>query len=278
MMTNTVYDPVEDFGTLYDEVPAYAARRDVAFYVDEAARVGGDHGKVLELGCGTGRVLLPIARSGHDVMGVDASPAMLARCRARLAAEPAAVRERVRLVEADVRELNLEENVPGSAGRPGFAIAPFRILQHLLTPADQLRCLTAVHRHLADGGRFAFDVFNPNYRAIVADRSAEVEDTPERALPDGRFMRRAVRVTRVHWVDQTSEIELIYYVRRGDRVDRIVSAFRMRWYTAVEIEHLLARAGFRIAAMYGDFDRGPLRDDSPEIVLVAERANAAAMT
>jgi len=82
------YDAIPDFGLLYDSVPLYAARQDVGFYVEEArARAG----TVLEVGCGTGRILLPIARAGCSITGIDGSKQMLERCRAKLAAEPPAV-------------------------------------------------------------------------------------------------------------------------------------------------------------------------------------------
>jgi SAM-dependent methyltransferase len=234
----------------------------------------GRDGAVLDLGCGTGRLLLPLVRAGHSITGVDRSPAMLARCRERLAQESPDVRSRAALYEGDVRDFALPPpDHAGSADRDGFrlAIAPFRILQHLITADDQLRCLAAVRRHLAPGGCVAFDVFNPNFTLMAADRSAEAEDTPERPLADGRFFRRTARVLRVRWVQQVSDIELIYYLRTGDQVERIVQAFEMRWYTASELEHLLARAGFMLDAIYGDFARGPLRDGSPEIVVVAAR-------
>src|SRR5437879_12010831 len=90
------YETAADFGTLYDAVPAYAARADVAFYVAEATRVAREsRATVLELGCGTGRVLLPLARAGHDVSGIDASAAMLARWRAKLARVSGYMRDRV---------------------------------------------------------------------------------------------------------------------------------------------------------------------------------------
>jgi hypothetical protein len=82
-------------------------------------------------------------------------------------------------------------------------------------------------------------------------------------------VRRTVRVVAVHWHAQVSEVELIYYIREGEATQRVVQAFDMRWYTAIELEHLLARAGFRVEALFGTFDRQPLRDDSPEIVVVA---------
>jgi SAM-dependent methyltransferase len=268
MARETLYDVADEFGLLYDEVPAYAARTDVAFYQSLAAEAGAG-AAVLDVGCGTGRLLLPLARAGHAVVGVDASAAMLERCRAKLAAEPAEVRARVSLHQADARDFTVA--VPEGAAGFALAIAPFRILQHLVTPAEQLRCVGAVARHLAPGGRFAFDVFNPNVPVMTRDRSAESEDTPERALPDGRTMRRTVRVARVHWVEQVSDIELYYYLRAADGAERrVVQAFPMRWFWATELEHLLARAGLRVRAAYGNFDRSPLGDESPEIVVVAE--------
>jgi hypothetical protein len=150
-------------------------------------------------------------------------------------------------------------------------IAPFRILQHLTTIDDQLRCLAAIARHLKPGGRLVFDVFNPNFTYLVKDRSAETEDTPLFALPDGRTMRRASRVLRVRWHDQVSESELIYYVapRAGAAEVRYVQAFGMRWYLRAELEHLVARAGFQLEGFYGDFDRGPLTEPSPEMIVSA---------
>jgi len=103
------YDAIPDFGLLYDSVPLYAARQDIAFYVQEAAAV---RGPVLELGCGTGRILLPMARAGCTVVGLDNSRQMLACCRAKLAAEPAPVRARVTLHEHDVRDFDLGAKYP----------------------------------------------------------------------------------------------------------------------------------------------------------------------
>ena len=243
-MTSSSYDNIPDFGLLYDSVPLYAARPDVSFYVAEATAAAG---AVLEVGCGTGRILLPIARAGAPIVGIDPSSGMLARCRAKLAAEPADVRARVTLHQLEIREADL-----GNTFR--LVIAPFRVFQHIA-------------RHLAPTGRFIFDVFNPRFDALTSADGVEREDTPELRLPDGRTLRRGARVTRVRWVDQVSETELIYYV--GGK--RYIQAFDMRWYLAAELQHLLARAGFRVREMYGDFARGRLADGSPEIIVIAER-------
>jgi len=261
-MTGSTYDAIPDFGVLYDSVPLYAARKDIAFYVEEAASPG----PVLELGCGTGRILLPIARAGRTITGLDSSAQMLARCRERVAAEPA-LQSRVTLHHQDMQGFDLGATFP-------LIIAPFRVVQHLTRVEEQLGFLAAVRRHLAPRGRLVFDVFNPNFAALLGADGAEHEDTPEQRLPDGRTLRRTARVKRVRWADQVSEVELIYYVapRPGAPPERFVQGFDMRWYLPVELGHLLARAGFRISAMYGDFTRTPLVDGAPEQVVCAEPA------
>jgi len=250
------YDAIPDFGLLYDSVPLYAARQDVGFYLDEAKAAGDS---VLEVGCGTGRILLPIARAGSRITGIDGSKQMLERCRAKVAAEPAAVQSRVKLAQHDMRDFNLGEKF-------ALIIAPFRVVQHLTTIDDQLRFLATVARHLAPQGRLSFDVFNPRFDLLVGADGVEREDTPEQRLSDGRMFRRTYRVARVRWMDQVSEAELIYYVDGT----RYVQAFEMRWYLAAELRNLLARAGFRVREMYGDFARGPLVDGCPELVVTAE--------
>lgn len=250
------YDDIPDFGVLYDSVPLYHARTDVAFYVEEARAA---RGAVLEVGCGTGRILLPVARAGCTIAGLDGSRRMLERCREKLAAEPAAVQGRVTLHQCDMHDFDL-------GAQFALIIAPFRVVQHLTTIDAQLRFLAAVARHLAPSGRFIFDVFNPHFDRMTSADGVEREDTPEQRLADGRTLRRAYRVAKVHWVDQVNDVELIYYVDGA----RYVQAFEMRWYLPAELRHLLTRAGFRVREIYGDFARGPLGDGAPELVVVAD--------
>jgi len=261
---HSIYDDVPDFGLLYDSVPLYQVRPDVAFYVGEAVRSGGT---VLEVGCGTGRILLPVARAGCTVTGLDASELMLERCRELLAAEPAEGRARVTLHRGDARAFDL-------GARFGLVIAPFRVVQHMITIDDQLAFLDAVTRHLEPGGRLVFDAFYPNFAALLAADGTEHEDTPEQGLPDGRRFRRSARVNRVRWVDQVSEVELLYDLAPGpgQPFTRHVQAFDMRWYLPAELTHLLVRAGFRVTAIHGDMQGGALTDASPELVVFAERA------
>lgn len=268
VQTSASYDQIPNFGRLYDAIPAYGARKDVGFYLDIARRTGGP---VLELGCGTGRVLLPIARAGIPIAGVDGSRLMLDRCRERLAAETADVRDRVTLHHADAADFHDTARFP-------LVIAPFRVFQQIVTMEHQLAFLASAVRHLAPGGWFVFDVFNPNFRALATDRSQETTDTPEFTLDDGRSLRRTFRVPRVRWLDQVSEIEMLYYVTEPGKVtERFVQGFELRWYGRAELEHLLARSGLRATAIYGDFDGSAATDVSPDLVVHAEHTTGASL-
>lgn len=246
----------------YDHIPPYVARPDKDFYV-ECARAA--KGKTLELGCGTGRILIPTAAAGCDIVGLELSPHMLAKCEQKLRNQPREVQARVRLVQGNMTGFELGETF-------SLITAPFRSFQHLLTGEQQLACLGCVHRHLAAGGRFILDVFQVDLRWMKV-MEEEFEDFPETTLPDGRRLRRTVRTAGVHWAEQYNDVELIYYVTHPDgRQERVVQALPLRYFFRYEVEHLLARCGFRVAERFGDFDQSPLGDDSPEMIFVAEKS------
>jgi SAM-dependent methyltransferase len=253
---------VSRFPVEYDRVaaqwydPAYALLRDcagdTAFYHALAHEAGGP---ILELGCGTGRVLLPIARDGFDCVGLDASPAMLAVLREK---HPP---PNLRLVQARMQDFDL------SPARFGLIFSAFRPLQHLYTVADQLACLACVRRHLAPGAPFAFDVFAPDPARLAAEEEPWTEDA--RFESDGEEVVREVSITR-DLGTQTQTVRMRYRRRRGTTVTHeATEVFRMRWYWRYELEHLLARAGFRELVLYGGFDRRPFDHASAETVIVA---------
>ncbi|MBN1401990.1 MAG: class I SAM-dependent methyltransferase [Anaerolineae bacterium] len=250
---------------VYEHVVPYAQRPDINFWVEEAQASGGP---VLEIGCGTGRVLLPIARSGIAITGLDLSPHMLAVCQQRLAEEPAEVQARVHLVQADMRTFDLKRT---------FALItlPFRPFQHLTTVEDQIACLTVIRRHLQSDGRLILDLFNPSLPILARDDAGEeAGDEPEFTLPDGRRMRRTHRSVSKDLFNQINHVELIYYVTHPDgREERLVHAFPMRYLFRFEAEHLLVRCGFAVEALYADFCRNPYGSAYPgELIFVAGAA------
>jgi SAM-dependent methyltransferase len=246
----------------YDEIPFVKDRGDLTFYLDEAKQSGGP---ILELGCGTGRVLLPIAEAGHRVCGLDLSPCMLEKCREKLRGSSQEVRDRIRLVEADMIQFELGENFR-------LISIPFRPFQHLLSVEEHISCLRAAHRHLEPGGNLILDVFQADLKRLHDPLFLEESKQPwEFTLPDGRSIRLTDRIVAFHRAAQVNDVEQIFYVTHPDgRVERLVHAFQMRYFFRYEMEHLLARCGFRVVELFGNYDRSPLRDDSPEMLFLAE--------
>jgi SAM-dependent methyltransferase len=259
------YDEYFAIAELYDFVVPYRERADVGFFV-EAARASG--GPVLEVGCGTGRVLIPTARAGIEIVGLDLSPHMLGVCQERLKAESDEVRSRVRLVEADMRQFEL-----GQTFR--LVTLPFRPFQHLTTVEDQLACLACIRRHMAPGGRLILDIFNPYLPALVRQNfGEELSEEPEFSMPDGRKVIRRHKIASRDEINQVNYVELIYYVTHPDgRQERLVQAFPMRYLFRYEAEHLLARAGFEVEQLYADYDKSPFGSKHPgELIFVAGKA------
>jgi len=113
-----------------------------------------------------------------------------------------------------------------------------------------------------------FDAFNPNLALLAAAINPdETEDTPELSLPDGRRLRRAFRVLQKRHAEQCNDCELIYYLDERP----IVQSFAMRYFFRFELEHLIARSGFEVTALYGGFDRSAFGDNSPEMIFAAAR-------
>jgi SAM-dependent methyltransferase len=258
----SAYDRAPFVPELYDHVVPYATRKDGRFYL-EAARESA--GPVLELGCGTGRILIPTARTGIEIAGLDASVGMLEECRRRLQTEPPEVSRRISLHRGDMRDFDLGR-------RFRLVTIPFRPFQHLLTVEDQLACLGAIRRHLAPGARLVFDVFNPSIPNLAKPPDeAENGEEPPFTLPDGRTIVRWHRMIERDLITQVVAGELIYYVTHpSGRRERLVHSFRMRCIFRFEAEHLLERAGFSVEQVYADFDRSPYGARySGELVFVA---------
>lgn len=251
-----IFASIYDFE--YDEIVD-----DIPFYRDLALKAAGP---CLELGCGTGRVLIPVAEAGVEVVGLDLSPAMLKIAREKVAGLEPAVRQRIALVEADMKDFDLGDR------RFNLIYIPFRAFLHLLTTEDQLQALATMRRHLRPGGRLALNFFNPRID-VIAPRMTRRDSTPflERSTPlfgGERLIQWAW--SRYHPLTQIVENELIY-----DRVDadgklleRIYRRLVARWIYRFEAEHLFSRAGFTVEALYGDFNGRAFESDTDEQVWV----------
>lgn len=237
---------------------------DVPFYRDLAREAGSE---TLELGCGTGRVAVPLAEAGVRVAGVDLDPAMLERARTR--AEAARVADRTAWFRGDMTRLSLER-------RFRLAICPANTLLCLRSRTAQELALASAARHLEEGGRLALDVFHPP--VYLSDHPADGIRRVLRQGPDpstGRTTRWSVAVR--HSVAQqilvaANEIEV--YDGAGG-VERHAFEEVLRYCHRAELELLLEKAGLVVESVHGWFDRRPFDDTSRKIVIVATRSRAA---
>jgi SAM-dependent methyltransferase len=212
---------------------------DVAFYVEEAVTSGGP---VLELGVGSGRIAVPVAAAGIEVVGVDLSAGML-----EVARESAALAG----VTLDLRHGDMRD--PPVDGEFPLVIAPFRSLLHMETDADRRAALRAVRRYLVPKGRFVFDVFAPSREDIVETH--------------GRWLEREPGIwERADWNEATRTLILRV---RGEAAEAEMS---LAWLSVQEWKALLREEGFVVEKVYGWFDRKPWRGGEDSVYICRRRA------
>ena len=242
---------------LYDLVYSWYTL-DIPFYVEEARAAAGP---VLELGCGTGRVMLPILEAGVDIDGLDLEPAMIEALRRKAQAkglEP-------RLVVADMRHFTMPR-------RYALATIPFRAFMHLVTQDDQLRALRCIREHLEPGGALTLNLFYPNFAKMLEYEERRV---CEREFPHPR-LGHTVSVWNFTHYDRVRQLlrverEVLETADDGRIVARHAYGFRVRWIFRFEMELLLEAAGFTRIQVLGGFDRRPLAHTSDEMVWTAWR-------
>jgi SAM-dependent methyltransferase len=262
--------PYED-AVLYDW--EYRRRRDdVRFYCTLADERGGP---VLDLGCGTGRLMAPLLRAGHTVVGVDAAPTMLARAAARIGRLPAPARRRALLLRADMRGLAF-------APRFAFAVAAFHSIQHLDTDGDLARFFAGVARALMPGGWLAFDTFAPDARFLA--RATPRPRDRQRRWGMTRFTHPATK-QRIAYSEtyrlagQIVHMSLHYQPidgrgRKLGRERRVLLSHRQ--IEREKIDELLAAAGLRLIATWGGFDGRPIEPATEQQIFLAQKPASAA--
>ncbi len=237
---------------------AYRRRRhDVRFYVEIAEQLGGP---VLELGVGSGRVALALARAGIEVVGVDPSQAMLNRAAEKARELPKAKQAHLTLKRGDARRVRLKRLFP-------LVTSPFNVFMHLYTHRDLSQALATVRMHLAPRGRFVFDVLTPDLRAMVR-RPGRLLKGPAVVHPQTGRRYHYMEAFEYDSVRQVQMVSMIF--QDAERMDEMkIVPLSQRQFFPQELEALLHCAGFAIDARYGDFSRGPLTEESESQVIVA---------
>jgi len=221
-------------------------------------------GPILELGCGTGRVLLPILEGGHTVTGIDISPALLEIARKKT--RNMNHESHITLHQADLRTFDLPTK------DFAFAFCTSNTLMHLATQADQLAVLRNAYRHLRPGGLLLIDLFSPDVARLHAvNGMMELADQWDDPATGAQVIKWSVRT--VDWAEQIQETLFIYEeILPNGTTHRTVCPFTIRFLWRGEAELLLQSAGFTVEEVWGDFDGTPYHATSDHLILLAAKA------
>ncbi len=261
-MTLTGYES-EIVADYYDYAEPLNQRDDIAFFVNQAKQAGGN---VLELGCGTGRVLIPTAQAGISIIGLDLSTPMLNRCRQKLESLSSEIQYNIQLHQANMTDFDLGEQF-------SLITIPFRGFHHLISIEDQLACLQCVSKHLKPNGLLILDLFNPILQRILDEKEAHaIHNEPKVKIPDGRTIQRTQKNTSPNPNLQVVHAEHTYHITETDgSSNTFTTSYPMRYFFRYEIEHLLARCGFEIQSVYSDYQKATFDEFKPGEMLFLSR-------
>ena len=263
-MAEFVYD--EDVAARYDAaIPIPPG--EIELYLGLAREAQAQGLATLELACGTGRIAIPLAREGIDIVGLDNSPEMLAR-----AQDKSVGLKNVRWVEGDMRSADLGE-------RFGLVFIATGTFQLMLSMEDQMACLRCAYDHLAPGGRLAFEIANPDIVAMgewLTSKRGVLQRNPAR---DYTHPQTGLHVRAWGTIEYRTSEQL--EIRQGliEELDDDGVVVRrsysqpmtLRYLYRYETEHLLARCGFEVEALYGDVRKNEYRGSSPAMIWIGRR-------
>ncbi|MBL76202.1 MAG: hypothetical protein CL763_04715 [Chloroflexi bacterium] len=251
--------PYDEWASIYDEVYA-DLNHDLPLYIHQAKV---STGPVLELGSGTGRVSLPIAAEGIDIVGIDISPKMVELANSK--AINLGLSKKCMFQTGDITNFELAERFP-------LIILPYRSFQSLLNVDDQKRALRNIRKHLTSEGLLVMDTFNPDIEQL-ADRNSV--DTPIHLVDVSRKGGGTVVIWGMNEWDQLTQINDIRLIiefldDEGLVQKKIYRDYSQRYSFQYEMEHLIELSGFSLMEVYGDFGYGAVTNDSDDLIWIAK--------
>lgn len=233
---------------------------EIDFYMGLASEVKEKVGSILEIGCGTGRVALRLALEGNPVTGMDLSPDMLEKARQKSQGVP-----NVRWVEGDMKDFDLQE-------RFDLIFIPGHSFQFMLTPADQIACLECIKRHLAKNGKIVIHLNHDDFSwlgGLTKGEGTDFQQTGEVILDNKEGSIRKWNAWNYDSRTQTASVVTAWELigENGSIKNREETEKKyLHCFFRYEMEHLLARTGFQIQALYGDFYRQEVSDTCPDMI------------
>ncbi len=256
----------------YDLEYADFTRHDLPFWEQLVSEQ--PYRRVVELGCGTGRLTIPLARlgaaRGFSIRGIDRAEPMLARANEKRAAEPPDVQAILSFQQGDMRAWQLE-------GAPfDLVIVPFNVVMHLHSLDDQLAAWRCAYAQLAPGGRFVVDLFIPSIKQLVDGVYHPPAD--EHRAPDGSRLTAESEERHYDAASQTQRLQRAtrYSFDDAARPDReTYHEIDIHMYFPRELHLLFLHSGFEIAAAYGGYHRRPLETGATRQIIVGQRPKEA---
>ena len=237
----------------------YTFRDDVELYLRMAGKIRGE---VLELACGSGRVLIPFAEAGYRITGLDIAPLMLEKAADRIKSLPANVRRRIALIEGDMRKFSLRKKYQ-------LVLLVFNSFVNLTSREDQKIILKKIYRHLAPDGRLIVSVINPN-RSWFREKIPVVKfyGTWEYEK-SGEFFERFYFNTHDPQT-QRMTFNLVYdTINKDGSVRRDRNMVPIHYLNSFELQYMLEHEGFTINNLFGDHEGESFRPDSPVMIFEA---------
>ncbi len=247
-------DKTENIEPIYYDGRHYDAQHknfsvDIPFYLEQAVKYGDP---ILELACGTGRVTIPIAKSGFDVTGIDISSNMLNSA----AVDAAEAGVKVNFIKGDIRNFQIDNKF-------ALIIFPYNAIAHLMDLKSVIQCFLNIKKHLHSNGKFIFDIFNPDLKLLIRDDSKTYPvaeyldpDTDEKViLTENNHYDSALQINYIKWNYKIGEREF-------------TEELNMRIFFPQELDSLLIHNGFKIEEKYGDFNSAEFNSDSKKQIYV----------
>jgi len=251
------YDRID--ASFYDYY-ATGLEGDQKFYVEEALIAGSP---VLELACGTGRILIPIAEAGISIVGLDLAPSMLKIAQQKISRLSPDVQARIEIIKGDMKDFSLGRKF-------NLIMIPYRSFLYLLTVEEQKQALRCIRDHLSEGGHLILNFFDPRLD-IIGEHFGTLGSSMKK---DSEFIHPDTGNRVIVWDTRqyNQELQRIdqYFIfefidENGRIVDKVYRPLIMRYIFRYEMQHLLELCGFDIEDLYGDFQRGPFRYGGEQI-------------
>ncbi len=249
-------DPYASDAAFYDAIHG-EYRDDTGLWLSFAGRTDRP---VLEIGCGTGRIALELARAGYEVTGIDPSSAMLERARGKAEADALDIT----FIEGRVADLALERD------HYGLVLLPLDVFLYCEHGEEQFELLQQLGESLVFNGRLAIDLPGPA-AGLDPDSNGQQVLVFSGETDDGRSFD-CYHLHEDDLADQTRHLRVTYEtVDEEGLVRRSVSEHVLRYVYRFELEYLLDRAGLALVDVYGDYELGPLTNESERMVVLARR-------